>query len=128
MEYRDEAVKTLSALKETIDRLSCGVNDDVMRGPSQLRDGIASKTQWTGPKLPKLERAPFRRDVIKWQDYWEQFENVTNKNRSLSDTGKFHHLRRCATGEGASAVAALQITEACYQDAAVFSQNALGTH
>ncbi|XP_042146166.1 uncharacterized protein LOC121046418 [Ixodes scapularis] len=71
----------------------------------------------SGVKLPKLRLQTFNGEVSAWQSFWEQFGRAIYENDSIPRSEKFQYLRNHVTGPAAAAIAGLQATEACYDDA-----------
>ncbi|XP_064486179.1 uncharacterized protein LOC135398725 [Ornithodoros turicata] len=130
-EYEDQALHTLARLKCAIKRLGTGTNgtspQQVMTTTaspvpeSQQRSPVieqdTSAGTMSGIKLQKLDLYTFSGDMLSWQPFWEQYRSAVHENPRLNTTEKFHYLRSRLTGQAAAAVAGLQTTEACYNDA-----------
>jgi len=57
-----------------------------------------------GPiKPPQLEMTPFEGDVLKWQEFWDQFEASIHK-ANYPPIDKFNYLRSKLKGEALSAI------------------------
>ncbi|XP_064475720.1 uncharacterized protein LOC135389615 [Ornithodoros turicata] len=68
-------------------------------------------------KLPKLQLQTFRGDLDRWLPFWEQFCEPVHENDDLTKSEKFLYLRTLLSGPPAAAIAGLQASEACYEDA-----------
>ncbi|KAH6947372.1 hypothetical protein HPB50_018527 [Hyalomma asiaticum] len=82
------------------------------------------RTQRT--KLPKLELLKFDSRRRNWQPSWEQFDVAISKNQELSNLDRFNYLKSLLTGEAAAAIAGLQATSQCYEDAIDILQKRFG--
>ncbi|XP_037557798.1 uncharacterized protein LOC119439930 [Dermacentor silvarum] len=110
LEYEDKATRTLAELTSRRDRIS-SVTAHAAEGSTSATHTIASPSERTGAKLPKLTITPFSGDVCKWVEFWEQFDQIVHNNASLTATEKFHYLRLFLKGDAASAVAGLPTTQ-----------------
>ncbi|KAM7297209.1 uncharacterized protein ISCGN_022362 [Ixodes scapularis] len=77
----------------------------------------AQANRAAGVKLPKLRLQTLNGDIGGWQSFWEQFSSAIHDNESVPRCQKFHYLRTLVTGPAAAAIAGLQATDACYDDA-----------
>ncbi|XP_064475618.1 uncharacterized protein LOC135389507 [Ornithodoros turicata] len=112
-EYDELALKTLSMLN---------TSSPVTSGGQEA----SRENRRSGAKLPKLEIPKYNGDLCSWQPFWEQFRDAIHTNRSLPQSEKFHYLRALSTGPAAAAIAGLQVTEACYEDALSLLKNRFG--
>ena len=85
--------------------------------PELQTSSVANTAGASGTKLPKLTIAPFAGDLCRWNDFWEQFDQMIHRNGSLTATDKFNYLRFFLRGDASSAIVGLPTTEACYKDA-----------
>jgi len=67
-------------------------------------------------ELPKLVLQPFDGDILKWQSWWESYENAVH-NQKLPDVDKFNYLKMYLKGEAEKAVGGLSLTAASYAQA-----------
>ncbi|KAH9360269.1 hypothetical protein HPB48_005721 [Haemaphysalis longicornis] len=86
----------------------------------------ATSLERTGPSLPKLAITPFCGYLCRWNEFWELFDQMINKNSGLSVCEKFHYLRLFLKGDAASAIGRLPTTEACYQDSLAMLKKRFG--
>ncbi|XP_042142868.1 uncharacterized protein LOC120845242 [Ixodes scapularis] len=125
-EYDDEAIRMMALLDCKADALrrkeqqvqatqmttsattSANATTDLGRNHSNVTSGV---------KLPKLRPQTFNGEVSAWQSFWEQFGRAIHENDSIPRSDKFQYLRNHVTGPAAAAIAGLQATEACYDDA-----------
>jgi len=80
------------------------------------RSDIASI--WSQPaqgpiRPPQLEMTPFDGDVLKWQEFWDQFE-ASIHNASYPPIDKFNYLRSKLKGEAMSAISGYQLSNSNY--------------
>ncbi|XP_037528988.1 uncharacterized protein LOC119406321 [Rhipicephalus sanguineus] len=125
LEYEDNATRILAELISRRNRISSTPAEEGS-GSGPATNVIATPSERTGAKLPKLTIAPFSGDVCKWTEFWEQFLQIVHNNVTLTTTEKFHYLRQFLKGDAASAVAGLPTTEACYKDAVDLLQKRFG--
>ncbi|XP_037515038.1 uncharacterized protein LOC119391430 [Rhipicephalus sanguineus] len=113
VEYEDNATSVMSELLSKRDRMVATMSST----PELQTSSVASTARASGTKLPKLTIAPFAGDLCRWNDFWEQFDQMIHRNGSLTATDKFNYLRFFLRGDAASAIVGLPTTEACYKDA-----------
>ncbi|XP_049274155.1 uncharacterized protein LOC125759434 [Rhipicephalus sanguineus] len=113
VEYEDNATSVMSELLSKRDRMVAAISST----PELQTSSVASTAGASGTKLPKLTIAPFAGDLCRWNDFWEQFDQMIHRNGSLTATDKFNYLRFFLRGDAASAIVGLPTTEACYKDA-----------
>ena len=68
-------------------------------------------------KLPKLELPKFYGDVMKFQNFWDQFEAAVHTNETLPDVQKFTYLRSVLGGVAYQTIEGFEITGANYSHA-----------
>ncbi|XP_070378077.1 uncharacterized protein [Dermacentor albipictus] len=110
VEYEDNATSVMSELLSKRDRV-------VTSSTLELRTSTVSTAGVSGATLPKLTTAPFAGDLCRWNDFWEQIDQMIHRNGSLTATDRFNCLRFFLRGDAASAIVGLPTTEACYKDA-----------
>lgn len=117
IDYQHNATRVLAELKSKSNRLTQAAA--ITPGPvtNVAAPVTATSSDRTGPSLPKLTITPFNGDLCRWSEFWEQFDQMINKNSGLSVCEKFNYLRLFLKGDAASAIGGLPTTEACYQDA-----------
>uniref|UniRef100_A0A224Z9V1 Tick transposon n=1 Tax=Rhipicephalus zambeziensis TaxID=60191 RepID=A0A224Z9V1_9ACAR len=123
LQYEDNATRILAELLSRRNRISSKPAEE---GSGSATHAIATPSERTGAKLPKLTIAPFSGDVCKWIEFWEQFVQIVHNNATLTTTEMFHYLRQFLKGDAASVVAGLPTTEACYKDAVDMLQKRFG--
>ncbi|XP_077553123.1 uncharacterized protein LOC144167838 [Haemaphysalis longicornis] len=125
IEYSDKIVTCLARLKSRVKR-SCN-NNSGGGNPEQGSDAIRARAATAAKvKLPKLELLKFNGNRRNWQPFWEQFETAIHKNSDLAPSEKFNYLRAALIGDGAAAIAGLQPTSECYDDAIDILQQRFG--
>lgn len=65
-------------------------------------------------KLPRIELPSYSGDYADWQNFHDLFDSLVHKNMSLSRVEKLHYLKSSLTGEAATLLKNLQVTEANY--------------
>jgi hypothetical protein len=61
-------------------------------------------------KLPKLELPKFYGDVMKFQNFWDQFEAAVDNNETLPDVQKFTYLRSVLGGVAYQTIDGFEVT------------------
>ncbi|KAM7304098.1 uncharacterized protein ISCGN_013998 [Ixodes scapularis] len=125
-EYDDEAIRMMALLDCKADSLrrkeqqaqATQMTTSATTSATATTDLGRNRTNMTsGVKLPKLRLQTFNGEVSAWQSFWEQFGRAIHENDSIPRSDKFQYLRNHVTGPAAAAIAGLQATEACYDDA-----------
>ncbi|XP_077544540.1 uncharacterized protein LOC144157244 [Haemaphysalis longicornis] len=125
IEYSDKIVTCLARLKGRVKR-SCN-NNSGGGNSEQDSNAIRARTPTAAKvKLPKLELLKFNGNRRNWQPFWEQFETAIHENSDLEPSEKFNYLRAALIGDGAAAIAGLQPTSECYDDAIDILQQRFG--
>jgi len=110
----------LKVLRDELERkrkeLSTDSNAAQTNPPSTQGSSIASI--WSQPtqgpiKPPQLEITPFEGNVLKWQEFWDQFEVSIHKS-NYPPIDKFNYLRSKLKGEALSAIAGYQLSNNNY--------------
>ena len=68
-------------------------------------------------KLPKLELPKFYGDVMKFQNFWDQFEAAVHNNETLPDVQKYTYLRSVLGGVAYQTIDGFEVTGANYNHA-----------
>ncbi|PFX17050.1 hypothetical protein AWC38_SpisGene18645 [Stylophora pistillata] len=68
-------------------------------------------------KLPKLELPKFDGDVLKFQNFWDQFEVAIHDNDNVPSVQKFTYLRSVLEGIAYHTIEGFEVTSANYQHA-----------
>ena len=74
---------------------------------------------WSPPthapiRPPQLEINPYDGNVLKWQEFWDQFEASIHKG-SYSPIDKFNYLKSKLKGEALSAISGYQLSNSNYE-------------
>lgn len=120
--YSDKIVTCLARLRGRVKRSS----DNYNAGGGNSEERTIRTTTAAKIKLPKLELLKFNGNRRNWQPFWEQFETAIHKNSDLAPSEKFNYLRAALIGDGAAAIAGLQPTSKCYEDAIDILQQRFG--
>ncbi|XP_064461957.1 uncharacterized protein LOC135372206 [Ornithodoros turicata] len=110
LEYEDAAL-----LKAKIAELTEGDRRRCPAASAVTEGGTSGRSK--SIKLPKLQLQTFRGDLDRWLPFWEQFCEAVHENDDLTKSEKFQYLRTLLSGPPAAAIAGLQASEACYEDA-----------
>ena len=83
----------------------------------QSSKGIVHKDshQSSNLKLPRIELPKFSGDVLKFQNFWDQFEAAVHDNDDLPNVQKFTYLRSVLTGNALQTIEGFEVTGANYQ-------------
>ena len=83
----------------------------------QSSKGIVHKDshQSSNLKLPRIELPKFSGDVLKFQNFWDQFEAAVYDNDDLPNVQKFTYLRSVLTGNALQTIEGFEVTGANYQ-------------
>ena len=68
-------------------------------------------------KLPRIELPKFSGDVLKFQNFWDQFEAAVHDNADLPNVQKFTYLRSVLNGNALQTIEGFEVTGANYQPA-----------
>ena len=82
---------------------------------SRPSNSLASIWTATGghTKPPNLDIAPFRGDVLRWQEFWDMFEAAIDRS-DYAPVDKLNYLKSKLTGEALEAVSGYQLTNENY--------------
>lgn len=106
----DHLADTASELDSLI-RDSGRIEDGLDNGP-RLNSGVNHRAT---SRLPKLEIKQYDGNLIRYQEFWEQFENSIDQREDLPDTEKFTYLRSLLIGMAADTIDGLSLTSANYR-------------
>ena len=110
-EFLDEIDQTLDAAHEYLNK-QCNSEEQSSKG-SVHKDSH----QWSNLKLPRIELPKFSGDVLKFQNFWDQFEAPVHDNDDLPNVQKFTYLRSVLTGNALQTIEGFEVTGANYQPA-----------
>ena len=65
-------------------------------------------------KLPKFELMKFDGNLLKWQEFWDLFHTIVNRNPSLEDIDKLNYLPAQLRDEAKVVIAGLEVTSTSY--------------
>ena len=68
-------------------------------------------------KLPRIELPKFSGDVLKFQNFWDQFEAAVHDNADLPNVQKFTYLRSVLNDNALQTIEGFEVTGANYQPA-----------
>ncbi|XP_064475747.1 uncharacterized protein LOC135389643 [Ornithodoros turicata] len=113
LEYEDQVLKMTSLLKAKATEPALNTGAATTASTNPISNGGRSSVV----RLPRLQLQTFKGDIPKWPPFWEQFRQSIHENENLSRSEKFQYWRSLLSGPPAAAIAGLQATEMCYQDA-----------
>ncbi|KAI5738230.1 hypothetical protein M8J77_004376 [Diaphorina citri] len=64
--------------------------------------------------LPKIELVRFSGKIEEYQGFWDNFQSLIDSRPDLDDNVKFHYLKNQLTGDAASLIAGIRITNENY--------------
>jgi hypothetical protein len=105
--------ETLNAIDEAIDI----VQEYIETAICKSAESVSSKETRQNLKLPKLELPTYSGDLLKFQNFWYQFEAAVHKNEDLPDIQKFTYLRSVLKGNALQTVEGFEVTGANYAPA-----------
>ena len=110
-EFLDEIDQDLDAAHEYLNK-KCNSEEQSSKG-SIHKDSHQSSNL----KLPRIELPKFSGDVLKFQNFWDQFEAAVHDNDDLPNVQKFTYLRSVLTGNALQTIEGFEVTGANYQPA-----------
>ena len=94
------------------------INKDCDVGDHSSKDIAYSDSRVSSNlKLPRIELPKFNGDVLKFQNFWDQFEAAVHNNVDLPNVQKFTYLRSVLTGNALKAIDGYEVTGANYEAA-----------
>jgi len=125
-ELMDNVVSRISELKimkEELERVRSQLEAQVAHSETTQSNpidtpGVNLASIWSQSTLgairpPKLEITPFDGDIMKWWEFWDQFEASVDK-ASYSPVDKLNYLKSKLRGEALTAIAGYQLTNSNY--------------
>ena len=67
-------------------------------------------------RLPKLQLKPFKGDRLKFQEFWESFDNAVHSDPKIDKITKYTYLRTLLEGEAAVVISGYPLTAKNYDD------------
>ena len=110
-EFLDEIDQALDAAHEYLNK-QC--NSEVQSSKWSVHK---DSHQSSNLKLPRIELPKFSGDVLKFQNFWDQFEAAVHNNDDLPNVQKFTYLRSVLTGNALQTIEGFEVTGANYQPA-----------
>ncbi|XP_068756894.1 uncharacterized protein [Montipora capricornis] len=110
--------KILSEVDKAVDAAHEFLNKDCDVGDHSSKDIAYSDSRVSSNlKLPRIEFPKFNGDVLKFQNFWDQFEAAVHNNVDLPNVQKFTYLRSVLTGNALKAMDGYEVTGANYEAA-----------
>ena len=76
---------------------------------------LPSQAQRLGTvRLPKLELKKFGGQILKGQEFWDDFEAIVHTNSSLQPIDKFNYLKAQLENEALKSIGGLELTNTNY--------------
>ena len=115
----------LKVLKEELERVRRGLEAQGRVTNTTQATSLSTSTSiniasiWSQPahgpiRPPQLEITPFDGDVLKWQEFWDQFEASIHK-ASYSSVDKFNYLKSKLRGDALGAISGYQLSNSNYE-------------
>ncbi|XP_055680897.1 uncharacterized protein LOC129788679 [Lutzomyia longipalpis] len=99
-----------------------GRQDSVINAMKELVSAMQGQSR-SKVKLPQLQIPSFSGKYTEWQSFSDSFVSTIHTNRDLSAVDKFTYLKAALTGNAASALKHLPVSEANYAEAWSILQN-----
>uniref|UniRef100_A0A8D8XQS4 CCHC-type domain-containing protein n=1 Tax=Cacopsylla melanoneura TaxID=428564 RepID=A0A8D8XQS4_9HEMI len=89
---------------------------DVRRMEIQSSSGTLNRQngQTMHSNLPKIELLKFSGKIEEYQGFWDNFSSLVDSKEDIDENIKFHYLKNQLTGEAASLIAGIRITNENY--------------
>uniref|UniRef100_A0A8D8W9Z1 Uncharacterized protein n=1 Tax=Cacopsylla melanoneura TaxID=428564 RepID=A0A8D8W9Z1_9HEMI len=89
---------------------------DVRRMEIQSSSGTLNRQngQTVHSNLPKIELLKFSGKIEEYQGFWDNFSSLVDSKEDIDENIKFHYLKNQLTGEAASLIAGIRITNENY--------------
>ena len=108
----------MDALDKAVDLAHEYLNkESKVEDQSSKESTLNESRQSTNLKLPRIELPKFNGDVLKLQNFWDQFEAAVHDNDDLPNVQKFTYLRSVLTGNALQTIEGFEVTGANYQPA-----------
>ena len=128
----EEELRKWGDLLRVVDK-AIDVAHEYLQKDSKVEDHQSSKEnthtdsrQSSSLKLPRIELPKFNGDVLKFQNFWDQFEAAVHNNDDLPKVQKFTYLRSVLTGNALQTIEGFEVTGANYQAAVHCLQHRYG--
>ena len=109
----DKIDQAIDSAHEYINLLKDGNKEDQSSKDSVNKDSCQSSNL----KLPRIGLPRFNGDVLKFQNFWDQFEAAVHDNGYLPSVQKFTYLRSVLTGNALQTIEGFVLAGANYQPA-----------
>ena len=99
----EEELRSWKGLLDVIDKAVDSTHEYLSK-ESKVKDQSSQESahtesrQSSNLKLPRIELSKFNGDVLKFQNFWDQFEAAVHNNDDLPNVQKFTYLRSVLTG------------------------------
>ena len=116
-EIAEEAQKWIDYQQVIEDALDVAQEYISKQSVSKVDEQSTSGSAESHLKLPKLELPKFDGDVLKFQNFWDQFEAAVHDNDNVPAVQKFTYLRSVLEGVAYHTIEGFEVTSANYQHA-----------
>lgn len=86
----------------------------LLQSPSRSISRIWSQPSMGAIKPPQLDIAPFKGEVLKWQEFWDAFEASVDK-ADYAPVDKFNYLKSKLRGDALEAISGYQLSNDNYK-------------
>lgn len=100
-------------LRETISKFAIPELPTIHNSTETIRD----TTHGVSLQLPRIPLPKFTGDHLDWENFRNTFEALVATNDALTNTQKFHYLKSSVTGDAATLISNLKISDANYESA-----------
>ena len=95
---------------------------------SEGLESVSLKSQTLFVKLLKLDFEKYSGDVLRFQEFWNNFSSALHENKRLPDVEKLNYLRAEIEGNAKRVIAGLKITNDNYEVAVKILRDRFGDH
>ena len=116
----EEELRSWKGLLDVIDK-AVDFAHEYLSNDSKVEDQSSQESRYTEShqssnlKQPRIELPKFNGDVLKFQNFWDQFEAAVHNNDDLPNVQKFTYLRSVLTRNASQTIGVFELTGANYQ-------------
>ncbi|XP_067047748.1 uncharacterized protein [Acropora muricata] len=108
----------LSEIDQALDAAHEYLNEECHSEEQSSKGSVHKDShQSSNLKLPRIELPKLSGDVLKFQNFWDQFEAAVHDNADLPNVQKFTYLRSVLNGNALQTIEGFEVTGANYQPA-----------
>ena len=127
----EEELRSWKGLLDVIDKAVDSAHEYLSK-ESKVKDQSSQESahtesrQSSNLKLPRIELPKVNGDVLKFPNFWDQFEAAVHNNDDLPNVQKFTYLRSVLTGNALQTIEGFEVTGANYQPAVEYLKHRYG--